>query len=265
MSSGNFLIILVGLPASGKSTFASALTKILDKKFIGFETKRIDPDIIREDITSGEFDPTQEPHVREKNLEAIKKALRKGDIVISDDLNYYSSMRHDLREIAQEANVRAFIIHVSTPLEICLQWNEKRGKPIPNSLIIKIEDKFDGFERYQWDAPFRVLNMAKIQDVEETAEHLVEDLIQELMTFTRPPPLQDPEKIKAQTEHEMLDQITRSIVSTYLRNPEYVPFKNQILTYRKDFVKKNLDTSLNEKEIREAFKSGLETQLNLKK
>ncbi|GAH04672.1 unnamed protein product [marine sediment metagenome] len=89
----NFLICLTGLPASGKTTFASKLKEILEKKFTKLTVSIIDPDIIRHTMAPNKFNYTLEPIVRERNLTEITKELSKGNIVISDDLNYYSSMR----------------------------------------------------------------------------------------------------------------------------------------------------------------------------
>ncbi|MHA1487012.1 MAG: AAA family ATPase, partial [Promethearchaeota archaeon] len=91
----NFLIILVGLPASGKTTFAYKLKEKLESDFQN-NVKIIDPDIIRDKAFPNRFDFKNEPKIREKNIKSVRKHLIEGHIVISDDLNYYSSMRHDL-------------------------------------------------------------------------------------------------------------------------------------------------------------------------
>ena len=98
----NFLIILTGLPASGKTTFARMLKKGLEKKINSHKIKIIDPDEIRTSLSYGKFDPTKEQIVREKNLAKVEKSLKEGYIVISDDLNYYTSMRHDLKNISDD-------------------------------------------------------------------------------------------------------------------------------------------------------------------
>ena len=67
MNNKNFLICLVGLPASGKSTFANSLKIALKKKFNNLEVKIIDPDIIRQKITSDKFYHEKEHIVRNEN------------------------------------------------------------------------------------------------------------------------------------------------------------------------------------------------------
>ena len=111
------------------------------------------------------FNFKNEPIIREKNIQLVEEHLSKEEIVISDDLNYYSSMRHDLKLIADKLNVRYYIIHITTPLIICLNRNEKRGKPIPNKVIHNIYSKFDNFDKYKWDSPFETYDFAEPSDL----------------------------------------------------------------------------------------------------
>jgi len=170
-NNSNFLIILVGLPASGKSTFALKLKGKLESVFQN-KVKIIDPDVIRDEDFPNNFDFKNEPQIREKNIDSVRKHLNKGQIVISDDLNYYSSMRHDLKLIAVGLNLQFFIIHISTPLKFCLKRNEERGKPIPNKVISKIYNKFDNFNKYKWDTPFETYDYTKSGDLIQFIEIL---------------------------------------------------------------------------------------------
>ena len=60
----------------------------------------VDPDLIRAKLSS-KFDFKIEKEVRQKHLAQVENFLKNGMITISDDLNYYSSMRHELKEIAE--------------------------------------------------------------------------------------------------------------------------------------------------------------------
>jgi O-phosphoseryl-tRNA(Sec) kinase len=159
----NFLIILVGLPASGKTTFAFKLKKKLESDFQN-NVKIIDPDIIRDKAFPNRFDFKNEPKIREKNIKSVRKHLVEGQIVISDDLNYYSSMRHDLKLIADSLNIKFYIIHISTPLKLCIKRNKERGKSIPNKVIKNIYNKFDNFDKYKWDTPFETFDITQTLD-----------------------------------------------------------------------------------------------------
>ncbi|MFW9829152.1 MAG: adenylyl-sulfate kinase, partial [Candidatus Thorarchaeota archaeon] len=72
MIQSNFLICLVGLPSSGKSTFANHLKMALNEKYSNLKVKIIDPDRIRNELTGDKFDPHKEYLVKNKNLKAIR-------------------------------------------------------------------------------------------------------------------------------------------------------------------------------------------------
>jgi len=260
----NFLICLVGLPASGKTTFAYQLKGIIEKNIENFNVIIIDPDKIRDQLSPNKFDHNKEQIVREKNFKAINTSLKDNNIVISDDLNYYSSMRHDLKEIADRLDIKFFIIHIATPLKTCLNWNKKRGKPIPNKVIKKIYNKFDTFDKYSWDNPIIEYDPSSNQSnkgkFEEVLSAIVEKLIFELTSKRKIEKLSEDSNI----DNEKLDRVTREIVGDLLRNPMYKSFKNKIIVYRKLFVKDNLNRPISEKELSISFKKYLEKSLDIK-
>ncbi|MFX1392393.1 MAG: AAA family ATPase [Promethearchaeota archaeon] len=264
MEKNNFLICLTGLPASGKSTFANMLKELIEERFINLKVIIIDPDTIREKIVPGEFDHSKEQKVRNNNLKLIKKALKSGFIVISDDLNYYTSMRHDLKNIAENMGLKYFIIHISTPLEICIKWNEKRSKPIPNSVIYNINKKFDDFGNYNWDIPLASYDLSQLKDLNQTVEKLIEIINQNLIILKKRTKKKEDIKKISNIDNEKLDRITRKIVGELLRNPKYRSLKNKIIKYRKKYVKMKVNTVLIESDIVKTFKQYLEKSLNIK-
>ncbi|MFX1410402.1 MAG: adenylyl-sulfate kinase [Promethearchaeota archaeon] len=260
----NFLICLTGLPASGKSTFAIELKKTLEKKFNRLKVKIIDPDKIRQTLTQNKFDYKKEYLVREKNLEIIKRELKNGSIVISDDLNYYTSMRHDLKDIADELNLNFFIIHIATPLEICLKWNEKRGNPIPNKIIKRINKKFDDFNKYKWDTPYVIYNMSKVTDLNEFLIDFADRLYFKLKHALKILENDSMFKQDLSLYNEELDKITRNYVGKLLEDSNYHPLKNKIIKLRREFVKIKKNEYLSELEIQNSFQKFLEEILNIK-
>ncbi len=178
----NFLICLAGLPSSGKSTFAQMLKEKFEKTFRIFKVLIIDPDKIRNKISPGKFDFNKEQVVRIKNLDVIRTALKNQFIVISDDLNYFSSMRHDLKKIADNLGFKYFIVHITTPLDVCLKWNKKRGRPIPNKVIKRISNKFDNFNKYYWDYPIIRYDHTKFQPFDGKTERIIEEIIEKIVS-----------------------------------------------------------------------------------
>jgi len=259
----NFIVCLAGLPASGKTTFAIILKKIVEKKFNTHKVKIVDPDIIRQSITPNKFDYRFESDVREKNLTEIRKELQDGSIVISDDLNYYTSMRHDLKKLADDTKIYFFIINISTPIETCLKWNKLRGKPIPNKIIKNINKKFDNFGKYSWDNPDAVYDMSKIQDLNKEIEDLVENLKSKVNISKEI--LDEGKNLKdfSNLDNQNLDKITRVYVGKLLQNSEFSSMKKSIIKTRKLFVKFYKNKSLKESEIANSFKEYLEKRLNV--
>ncbi len=266
MRMNNFLICLSGLPSSGKSFFASKLKRALENKFINLKVEVIDPDLIREIVSGLVFNYKKENKVRKKSLREVGASLKQGAIVISDDLNYYSSMRHDLKEIAGRCIVPFFIIHISTPLEQCLKWNEARGNKIPQQIIHAVNEKFDPFGEYSWDTPIKTYDLSQISNLEEEIANLL-DLI--ILTSITSIPSEDSYQNTTKESHnrranEKLDIVTRDIVGKLLENPKYRNLAKELAKHRKSFVKSFLNSTLSEKELEKQFISFIELKLNLK-
>jgi O-phosphoseryl-tRNA(Sec) kinase len=262
--SKNFLICLTGLPASGKTTFANKLKESLEKKFKKLTVSIIDPDIIRHTMAPNEFDYNLEPIVREKNLTEVNNELGKGNIVISDDLNYYSSMRHDLKNLADIFNINFFIIHISTPFETCLKWNEMRGEPIPNTIIEKIYSKFDDFGKYKWDYPVLNYDPSQIKDSDERFEDFMDGLIKKLVNSQAILKVEKKFAKHSSWDNQNLDKITRIYVGKLLRNPNLLSLKNKIIKTRKLYMKLYKNKVLTEAEIVTTFKDYLEKILTIR-
>lgn len=257
-NNSNFLIILVGLPASGKSTFACKLKVKLESIF-QTNVKIIDPDVIRNKDFPNNFDFKNEPQIREKKIEYIRKHLVNGYIVISDDLNYYSSMRHDLKLIADSLNLKYFIIYISTPLKICLERNIDRGKPIPNKVIHKIYNKFDNFNKYKWDTPFETYDFTNSGDIIQYVESLSNNIALNLREKKN---IKNIEQSKTSPSIRMdLDLITRKYVGELLKKPKYLNTKKAILEYRILFLKSRANQELDVNNILGDFKQYLEKKL----
>lgn len=162
------------------------------------------------------FQPERERHVRMASLQQAASLVRQGISVIFDDTNYYTSMRHELMDIARSAHVRFGIVHISTPLEVALLWNQQRVGPVPDMVVERIAQRFDPpGRRYSWDVPLLDIDLSRrsIDDaVDLTIEHLGE---LPLLTVGRDDPSDDDENLS------LYDVITRQAVTAYLvEHPE---------------------------------------------
>nr|MDO8116991.1 AAA family ATPase [Candidatus Sigynarchaeota archaeon] len=180
-------IILCGLPASGKTTLASALVlKLRESGLTPKTASAVDIDVIRLDVyrqasLETTFSPEHETRVRDAKRQAIRRLLEDGSSAIDDDMNYFRSMRHEIALLCASLRVHYLIVHVSTPLKKCLEWNRdpRRSPPVPDNLIVTLDGRLDkpGSRKYTWDVPIYSCNLAKTsipRAVDEIAGKLVE-------------------------------------------------------------------------------------------
>ncbi|MFX0104847.1 MAG: hypothetical protein ACFE75_05100 [Candidatus Hodarchaeota archaeon] len=232
------------------------------KKYDIEDVKIIDPDIIRKKLGLTKFNHEKEYIVRNENLKKIKEELEKGYIVISDDLNYYSSMRHDLKIIADSLNLGFFLIHIATPIEVCLDWNEKRGKTIPDKVINTIHQRLDKFGKYNWDIPIATYDISELLDLNAVLEDLLVKIQIETDFLKQEKKLKNI-KISSSIDNENLDKITRIFVGKLLKNSNYKTLKKKIINLRKIYIKHNKNKTHTDLEILKSFKEFLERSLNI--
>ena len=206
-----FVLALCGLPASGKSSLADAIQIALDHNI---EIVRTDE--WRDDAYYTDWKPEKEKPVRQKALARVKELVAAGKSVIHDDTNYYTSMRHELFNIAIENQCGFAIIHVTTPVTVALEWNKERGGfRVPDSVIHDIFERFDNpGRRYLWDNSDLEVSLEK-QEVDSVVPEILE-ILEGLEPARESKP-----KVITDTEFEQLDIATRLIVSKFLQeHPE---------------------------------------------
>jgi O-phosphoseryl-tRNA(Sec) kinase len=218
-----FILALCGLPAAGKSALADAIQKALN-----FKVEIVRTDDWRDDEYYTDWTPEKEVPVRKAALNKVKDLVAQGKNVIHDDTNYYTSMRHELFEIAVENRYGFAIVHVSTPVTTALQWNrEREGTRIPDSVIEGIFERFDlPGSRYLWDNSEFEVDM-EIQKTSSVVPEIIE-ILEGLEPALKPKPL-----LITGTEYDRLDTETRLIVSRFLEeHPELRGNREVSLTRR---------------------------------
>jgi tRNA uridine 5-carbamoylmethylation protein Kti12 len=169
-------------------------------------------------------------------------------------------MRHDLKSIADDLGTNFYIIHISTPLELCLKRNENRGKPIPNTVIQKIHNKFDNFKKYRWDYPLKTYNSTQSSDPVKFTEDLINQIADDLNKNKYKTTVR---KSLHSSNLEALDLITRKYVGRLLNVPQNRSHKDDILKYRRFYIKKKTKNLSDAKELLEDFKRYLAKNLNI--
>jgi selenocysteine-specific elongation factor len=235
-----YLLILCGLPASGKTTISKNVASLLEDKH-GISTMVISSDDFRSmfSFSSKGFKPERETSVKTLYERAIATGLENGFLVISDDLNYYKSMRSDLRHIAKRSGSDYDIVFVDTPVEYAVKWNQERGSPIPSSLIEEINEKFDPPKGdYKWDTPLVVVDPSK-QSHGEIADIIVSAVLKRLENPIRSKPkkvVEDEKSLRARGIERETRKSMMEVMNRY-KNPDLGISLSKI---RKEVVKKAL-------------------------
>lgn len=128
------LAICVGLPGSGKTTFAREIVHSL--------TPGTAVAISRDDLrltlygTKTGLDNNQENEITSLEHSMVEKALSRGLKVVVHDCNLRMNYRKALAEIAERLGVQwAQVDMTYVPLETCLQRNAQREHPVPDDVI----------------------------------------------------------------------------------------------------------------------------------
>lgn len=114
------LIVLVGPPGSGKTTWA---------RRNGHGAVHVSQDDLIDAITPAGFDPVYCPIYREAEDAIARAALRAGHTVIVDRTNRTRAHRERWLRIAREAQFPAVAVVMSTPPELCRERNNGRTGP----------------------------------------------------------------------------------------------------------------------------------------
>ena len=222
-----FILVICGLPASGKSALADRIQRSPKVK-----AEIVRTDDWRDDSYYHDWKPEKERIVRQKALNKVNQLVGQGINVIHDDTNYYTSMRHELFEIALESKCGFTIIHVTTPVKTALKWNRNRPNTnIPDSVIEDIFERFDNpGRRYLWDYSDLEIDMER-DDVDD-ALHEIEQILDGLEPAIKPRP-----SVITATEYERLDVITRSIVSEFLKEHPEQRGNREVSVVRRDILR----------------------------
>lgn len=137
------ILILRGLPASGKSTFARKL--IQDKKG---SWKRLNKDELREMLDCSEYSLENEKFVDTVRNLMLMEALKEGKNVVIDDTNLSEKPIERIREVAQKyvketgKKVTITFKEFDTSLEECIIRDERREKKVGREVIMKFYHQY---------------------------------------------------------------------------------------------------------------------------
>ena len=138
----NKIIMTIGLPASGKSTWA--------KKFIleqntdyGGRYKRVNKDDLRAMVDCGKWSKSNEKFILLTRDFLVRSAIKQGNSIIVDDTNLDPSHERDLKAIADELGADFEIKDFrDVSLAICLERDSKRVDSVGEKVIMGMYDRY---------------------------------------------------------------------------------------------------------------------------
>ncbi len=131
------LLILQGLPASGKSTYAK---KLVDDQ--GY--KRINKDDLRTMIDNGKWSKDNEKEIISIRDNQVWTWLLQGHNVVVDDTNFSQDHIKCLTGIANsiEPSPEVEVKFIDTPLYECIERDSKREKPVGKKVILNMYNQY---------------------------------------------------------------------------------------------------------------------------
>jgi predicted kinase len=130
----NKVIILQGLPASGKSTYA--------KELVSEGYKRVNKDDLRAMVDNGKYSRKNEKLILEMRDMAIDLALIHGYNVVVDDTNFEKKHFKQISMLADINNADIDVIVFDTPLEECIKRDKERENSVGEEVLRSMYNRY---------------------------------------------------------------------------------------------------------------------------
>lgn len=135
MSASNICHFLIGVPGSGKSTFATALGKL--GNYVIVSTDQIRAALYGDAAIQGNWS-----EIENQALQSIENAIASGKSVIYDATNFKRAFRMDFLQKVEKSSQNVtnslpnwMAWYIKTPVETCIKWNQKRDRQVPLETI----------------------------------------------------------------------------------------------------------------------------------
>ena len=137
----NKIIMMKGLPASGKSTWAKQFLR--DRNFLGEKWKRVNKDDLRAMLDESRWSRENEKFVLALRDDLIVLAIVKGYNVIVDDTNYAPKHEESFREVAKRWKVGFEIKDFSdVSPEECIKRDLARPNSVGSKVIMQMYNQY---------------------------------------------------------------------------------------------------------------------------
>lgn len=128
------LIMLKGLPASGKSTYAKEMVRV-------YGYKRVNRDELRDMIDLGKYSPENEQFIKDIQ-DAIITLFSDDFNVVVDNTNLKPEDTFHFKELAYELSMKFEVKEFDTSLEECIRRDSFRSNPIGEKVIRDMYEKY---------------------------------------------------------------------------------------------------------------------------
>lgn len=123
------LVVMVGIPGSGKSTIAGVIEKQGGYVRLSF-------DDVRAQLFGNAEDHGEEGQVGKEFRAQLRAAFTGGKSVVVDNTNFLIDMRTQVIDIARECGVTdVHLLVMRVPLPVCLQRNRARDRVVPTRTV----------------------------------------------------------------------------------------------------------------------------------
>ena len=159
------ILMLKGLPASGKSTYSKELvTK--DHNWV-----RVNKDDLRAMMNNGEFSGKLEKQVIRTEREIAENTLKLGKNVVIDDTNFNPIHEEYFRQLAKTYKAEFEVKFFDTPLEECIKRDNKRPNGVGEAVIRKMYNQYLKPQQAVYEHN-KNLRTAIICDIDGTLAHM---------------------------------------------------------------------------------------------
>ena len=151
------LYVLVGIPASGKSTVSKELEKNgvpaistdkIREEIFGDENLQYTPEWLKEHGYTGSDDHEERSafaHIIIFDLfyDKINELLKSGSDVTADATNYTKKIRKLLLDSCKKNADRVIALVLATPVEVCIERNAKRERTVRQDSFMKMINNYE--------------------------------------------------------------------------------------------------------------------------
>ena len=128
------VLILQGLPGSGKSTYAKELTSK------GW--KRINRDLLREMLDNNYYTKKNEKLIRLIRDNILEICLINDFDVVIDDTNFEQKQIDRIKSVAGCLGCEVEVLFIDTPLKVCIERDEARERTVGKDVINQMYNKY---------------------------------------------------------------------------------------------------------------------------